>query len=254
MAVYKKKDKIAKQLLKDKASVESSATKSVFEGLDSNANKAEEWILKNQKILLSILGVLVVGVLAYMAYIRFVQEPAEVKAANELAYPRAYFDEAQTNLVAADSLYTLALNGADGKYGLVEIAKKYSNTKAGNLAKYYAGISYLKAKDYKKGIEYLSEYSSDDMMTSADANGAIGDAFANLEQLDEALDYYIKAASSKPNDFTTPLFLDKAAATALSLGKYSKAEELYTRIQTEFSKSAQAKDIEGKINQAKYAK
>ncbi|HIP48104.1 MAG TPA: hypothetical protein EYG92_03955 [Lutibacter sp.] len=254
MAVYKKKDKIAKQLLKDKASVDTSAAENVFEGLDSNANKAEEWILKNQKILLSILGVLVIGAIVYMAYMRFVQEPAELKAANELAYPRAYFDQAQTNVVAADSLYTLALNGADGKYGLIEITDKYSNTKAGNLAKYYAGISYLKSKDYKKGIEYLSDYSSNDMMTNAVAKGAIGDAFANLEQLEEALDYYIKAASSKPNNFTTPIFLDKAAATALSLGKYSKAEELYTRIQSEFSKTEQAKDIEGKINQAKYAK
>lgn len=254
MAVYKKKDKIAKQVLKDKANVESSTTKDVFEGLDSNASKAEEWILKNQKILLIILGVLVVGVLGYMGYIRFVQEPKEAKAANELAYPRAYFDQAQTNLVAADSLYTLALNGADGKYGLIEIAEKYSNTKAGNLARYYAGIAYLKAKEYKKGIEYLSDYSSDDMMTNAVANGAIGDAFANLGQLDDALEYYSKASASTPNDFTTPIFLDKAAATALSLGKYAKAEAFYTRIQTEFSKSEQAKGVEGKINQAKYAK
>lgn len=254
MAVYKKKDKIAKQLVKDKARVDSSATENVFEGLDSNANKAEEWILKNQKILLSVLGVLVVGVLGYMAYMRFVQEPTEAKAANELAYPRAYFNQAQTNLVAADSLYALALNGADGKYGLIEIAQKYSSTKAGNLAKYYAGISYLKTKDYKKGIEFLSDYSSDDMMTNAIANGAIGDAFANLEQLEEALEYYTKAAASKPNDFTTPIYLNKAATTALSLGKYKKAEEMYSRIKSEFSKSEQAKDIEGKINQAKYAK
>lgn len=254
MAVYKKKDKTAKQVLKDKAAVESSATKEVFEGLDSGANKAEEWILKNQKILLSILGLLVVGVLGYMAYMRFVKDPAELKAANQLAYPKAYFEQAQTNEVAADSLYTLALNGADGKYGLIEIAEKYSNTKAGNLAKYYAGISYLHAKDYKNGIKYLSYYSANDMMTSAVANGAIGDAFANLEQLEDALEYYTKAAASKPNDFTTPIYLDKAAATALSLGKYSKAEELYKRIQNEFSKSQQARDIESKINQAKYAK
>ena len=253
MAVYKKKDKTAKQLQRDKATLESSTTKEVFEGLDSNANKAEEWILKNQKSLLMVLGVFVLGVLVYMAYIRYVQEPNEARAANELAYPKVYFEQAQTNIVAADSLYTLALEGADGKYGFVELAEKFSNTKAGNLANYYAGISYLKEKNYKKAIEYLSEYSSDDIMTASVANGAIGDAFANLEQLEESFDYYVKAASTTPNNYTTPIFLEKAATMALSIGKYKKAEEMFTRIQSEFPKSSQAKDIEGKINQAKYA-
>lgn len=254
MAVYKKKDKVAKQLQRDRAKVDASTTKEVFEGLDSSANKAEAWILKNQKPLLIVLSVVVAGILAYMAYMRYVQAPAEERAANELAYPRAYFDQAQTNTVMADSLYTVALNGADGKYGLVEIADKFSNTKAGNMSKYYAGIAYLKTKDYEKGIEYLSDFSADDLMSPSVAYGAIGDAFANLGQLEDAFDFYDKAAATNPNNYTTPIFLDKAAATALSIGKYDKAEELYTRILNEFSKSDQAVDIEGKISQAKYAK
>jgi len=90
-------------------------------------------------------------------------------------------------------------------------------------------------------------------MLESVAKGAIGDAFANLGQLEDAFDYYEEAASANPNNYTTPIFLDKAAATALSIGKFKKAEEFYTRIQTEYSKSEQAKDIEGKINQAKYA-
>ena len=254
MAVYKKKDKIAKKLQKDRQVIESSTTKEVFEGLDSGANKAEEWLLKNQKPLIIVLSALLIGVLGYMTYMRYVQEPAEVNAANELAYPKAYFDQAQTNTTAADSLYTMALDGADGKYGLVEIAKKYSNTKAGNLANYYAGISYLKKKDYKQAISFLNDFSSDDMMLNAVANGSIGDAFANLGQLEDAFDYYKKAVSSNSNNYTTPFFLDKAAAIALSLGKNKEAEEFYTKIHIDFSKSAQAKDIKAKINQAKYAK
>lgn len=253
MAVYKKKDKTAKQIRKDQSSVASSTTKEVFEGLDTGAGKAEAWILKNQKPLLIALGVIVLGVLLYMAYMRYVKQPAEARAANELAYPRAYFDQAQSNTAEADSLYTLALNGADGKYGLVEIADKYSSTDAGNLAKYYAGIAYLKTKDYENGIKYLSDFSSDDLMLNAIAKGAIGDAFVNIGQEEEAFDYYMEAANADPNEFTTPIYLDKAALSALRLGKNKKAVELYTRIQNEFSKSEAAKDIEGKINMAKYA-
>ncbi len=254
MATYKKKDKIAKQLRKDQAKVNAeSTTKEVFEGLDSGASKAEAWILKNQKSILVVIGVILIGVLAYMAYMRFVQEPNEIKAANELAYPKNYFDQAQSNTVATDSLYTLALQGADGKYGFEGIVEKYGSTKAGNLAKYYAGISYQKMGDYKKAIEYLDGFSSDDLMLDAEAKANIGDAFANVDQVAEAFDYYEKAANDKPNNFTTPIYLNKAAEAAYKLGKYSKSVELFTRLKNEYPRSEFAQDIDGKINRSKFA-
>ena len=254
MATYKKKDKVAKQIRKDQAKVDAgSTTEGVFEGLDSGANKAEAWILKNQKSILIFLAAILVGVLGYMGYMRYIQEPAEAKAANELAYPKAYFDQALTNTVEADSLYTLALDGADGKYGLLEVADKFSSTKAGNLANYYSGIAYLKLGDFKNAIKYLDDFSSDDVMLGSMAKGAIGDAFANNNQAEQAFEYYEEAANLNSNDFTTPMFLDRAAAMALSIGKNKKAAELYTRIKTDYASSDAAKDIEGKINQAKYA-
>ncbi len=256
MAVYKKKDKAAKQILKDRAKVASeSTTKEVFEGLDSGANKAEEWILKNQKKILTGLAVILIGIFAYLGYTRFVQAPAEKKAADAFAFPKAYFDKALANTVVTDSLYTLALNGADGKDGLLGIADKYGSTKAGNLAKYCAGISYLKTADYKKAIEYLDDFSSDDAMLGVQAKGAIGDAFANLggEHIKDALNYYEAAVNASSNDYSTPVFLNKAASTALSLGEYKKAEAFFTRIKDEYPNSPEATDIEGKINQVKYA-
>jgi len=256
MAVYKKKDKTAKSIQKDRAKIAAeSTTKEVFEGLDSGASKAEEWILRNQKIILTAMGIIVLGVFAYMGYSRFVKEPAELEAANELAFPKAYFDKALTNTVVTDSLYTLALNGADGKEGLIGIADKYGSTKAGNLAKYCAGISYLKINEYKKAIEYLDDFSSDDVLLGTQATGAIGDAFANLgdEYLDDALNYYEKAANTNPNEYSTAFFLNKAATIALSLGKNTKAETFYTRIKNEYPNTPESVDIDGKINQVKYA-
>lgn len=254
MATYKKKDKVAKQFKKDRASIDSaSTTEGVFEGLDSGANKAEEWILKNQKSILIFIAAVLVGVLGYMAYMRYIQEPKEIKAANELAYPKAYFDQAFATNIEVDSLYNLALNGADGKYGLLEVADKYANTKAGNLANYYAGMAYLKLADYKNAIKYLDEFSSDDVMLGPMAKGAMGDAFANNDQPEQAFEYYEEAANLHENDYTTPMFLDRAAAMALTLGKNKKATELYLRIKTDYATSNAAKDIEGKINQARYA-
>jgi len=42
--------------------------------------------------------------------------------------------------------------------------------------------------------------------------GAIGDAFVQLEQLDDAYDYYVQAAKLKSNTYTTPMYLYKAGS------------------------------------------
>ena len=142
MATYKKKG----GLKKDKISKveEHSTTAEVFNTLDETASKSEQWVEKNSKPLFAGLIIILALVLGYQGYTKYIQEPKEKDAADELAYPKSFFDQAQTGAVAVDSLYNLALNGADGKYGLLDIIDNYSSTNAGNLAKYMAGISYLK--------------------------------------------------------------------------------------------------------------
>jgi len=182
-----------------------------------------------------------------------VKAPKEKEAANELAFPKAYFDNAINNTVAADSLFTLALKGADGKYGFVDIADEYSGTKAGNLANYYAGISYLRLKQYKEAIDYLEDFSSKDELLGPVAKGAIGDAFADINQPQDAFDYYVKAAELKDNNFSTPLFLFKAGNTAMELENYSKAQELFEKIKNDYPNAVEAQNIDIYINKAAFA-
>ena len=59
----------------------------------------------------------------------------------------------------------------------------------------------------KKAIEYLSKFDSDDEVLGPTALGAIGDAFADINQPKDALEYYEKAANKRDNEFTTPIFL-----------------------------------------------
>lgn len=49
---------------------------------------------------------------------------------------------------------------------------------AGNLANYYAGIAYLNTGKYDEAIASLGKFSSKDIMLSALAKGAIGDAYS----------------------------------------------------------------------------
>lgn len=251
MATYKK---TGRKVNKKQHNVEEhSTTAEVFNTLDETASKSEQWIIKNQKVIFGTLIAIVVLILGYLAYQKYLQEPKEKEAADELAFPKAYFEDAKTNSVATDSLYTLAIEGADGKYGFVDIADEYSGTKAGNLANYYAGISFLKLKNYEEAIKHLESFSSSDELLGPVAKGAIGDAFADINQYDDALDYYLKAANLQDNNFSTPLFLFKAGNTAMDLEKYSKALDAFKRIKKDYPNSTEAKNIDIYINKATYA-
>ena len=259
MATYKKrgykpkKEKISQEV-EENFDETQSTTAEVFNTLDDTANKSEEWIEKNSKPLFFGLVAVAVLILGYLAFTKFISEPNEQRASNELAYPKTFFTQANTSAgVAADSLYNLALAGGDGKYGFRDIASEFSGTKAGNLANYYAGISYLKMKKYEEAIEYLSNFSSDDELLGPTALGAIGDAFADINQPKDALEYYQKAANKKDNEFTAPLFLFKAAQTAMEIKDYSTAEKLFTSIKQKYATTDQGRDIEKYINSAKYA-
>ncbi len=253
MATYKKRGNKVKKG-SHSGSNDQSTTAEVFNTLDETASKSEQWIEKNQKIIFSGLIAVAVIIVGYLAYNKYIVEPNEIEAADELAFPKKYFEQAQNTTIEVDSLYNLSLNGADGKYGLVDIAGNYSNTKAGNLAKYMSGIAYLKTGDYENAIAYLSDFSSDDEMLGALALGNIGDAFAEINQPNDALQYYIDAADFKENNFTTPLYLFKAGSIAMELEEFSKAEELFTKIKDNYPKSDEAKDINIYIQRAQFAK
>lgn len=253
MATYKKKYKPEGKKQEQTAQEMESTTAEVFNTLDETASKSEQWIEKNSKPLFYSLIAIVVLFLAFLGYNKYISEPKELEASNELAFPREYFDQAEIAGAGIDSLYTLGLEGADGKYGFLDIAKSYSGTDAGNLANYYAGVSYLNMKQYEKAIDYLGKFNSNNAALNALSIGKIGDAFADINQPEEALTYYEKAAKQNNNEFTSPLFLYKAGQIALELKKYSKAASLFTEIKEKYPNSDQGRDVAKFIAAAKYA-
>jgi len=250
MATYKKKSTKARKQVQIE---DHSATAEVFNTLDETASKSEQWLEKNQKTIFIGLIAVTLIILGYMAYNNYILEPKEKEAADELAFPKEYFEKAQNTAVPVDSLYTLALNGANGKYGLVDIVDTYGGTKAGNIAKYMTGISYLKLGEYDKAIEYLDKFKSEDEILAALAKGNIGDAFTEINQPEDALKYYLEAANLRDNEFTSPLYLFKAGNTAMDMGDYDKAIKIFTRIKEDYSKSDEAKMVDIFIQRAKIA-
>ncbi len=222
---------------------EESTTAEVFESLDEGASKTEAWVENNQKPIFIGIAVIVVAVLGYLAFEKFVQEPKELEASNEMYQAQNYFNEAVEGSVAKDSLFNLALTGGEGKYGFLDIIDNYGSTKAGNLAHYYAGMAYLNTNKYQEAIDQLDDFESDDAMLAPLAKGSIGDAFMQLDQPEEALSYYEDAAKSAKNNFVAPRFLLKAAKVALALDKKDKAASLLKQIEEDYSTSAEASEV-----------
>lgn len=227
-----------------------STTAEVFNTLDVGASKAEEWVVRNQKYIFGIVGAIAVVTVGFLLYQKFVVEPKQLEAADEMFVAQQNFQKAIDATTGQDSLFNLALNGAEGKYGFIKIAEEYSGTDAGNLANYYAGITYLNIGKNTEAIAHLDKFSSDDMILSTLAQGAIGDAFAQKNQLKEALDYYKKAAEMNVNDLTTPRFLLKAGQTAYTLGQKADALKYFTEIKEKYESAPEARNIDGLIGMA----
>jgi tetratricopeptide (TPR) repeat protein len=202
--------------------------------IEESLTKAEMYVEDNKNNLMIIVLAIAIGFSAFFAYDRFYVQPNENNAITEMYMAEKNFEQ---------NKFQEALDGDEQYAGLIEIIDTYGGTKAANLAEYYAGISYLRLGDAEAAIDHLDNFSSDDEMLAPIAQGAIGDAFSELGQNEEALNYYVKAAELRTNNFTTPVYLMKAANAAYSLGEKDQALSLYTRIQDEFSSSREGQNI-----------
>ncbi len=258
MATYKKrgyKPKAVKEQVETEAEIAAeemeSTTAEVFNALDETAGKTEEWVANNQKYIFIGVAALALFALAYVGFDKFVKQPKETTAANEIYQSQKFFTQAeQASATQQDSLYTLALTGGQGKLGLLDVADKYGSTSTGNIANYYAGFAFLKTGKYKEAIESLEKFSTKEVVLKALTYGGIGDAFAQLKDYEEALKYYEKASGVKGNSFTTPKFLMKTAKLAIELGKPAVAISSLEKIDKEYAKSTEFSEVEGLLAKA----
>ncbi|WP_124979737.1 tetratricopeptide repeat protein [Nonlabens xiamenensis] len=219
-----------------------STTAEVFGTLDEGANKTEQWVSKNQNAIMIVIGLIALGAIGAWAYTQYVKAPKQIEAISEANEANKYYELALNSTgTQKDSLYNLALEGANGKYGLIKIAEEYKGTDAGNIATYQAGMAYLNigGDKYQKAIDYLSQYDGGDSVLEAIAQAGIGDALLQVGQAEDAVPYYMEAADANPNEFTTPKYLLKAAQAALKSGDQSTAVKALERIEEDYPEADQ---------------
>ena len=202
-----------------------------------------DFVKKNQKTLTYGLTILVVVVIGYFGYTELYQNPREAKAADAMFIAEKYFGLDSSNYV---------LNGDGTNKGVLYVIKEYSGTKAANLAKYYAGISYFRMNDFNKSIDYLKDFSTSAKQVQAIAYGTIGDAYAELKKNDDAVDYYKKAGEHFPEDEgISSEYLYRQAALLELNGKADDAIAVYKTIKSKYPKTDKGFQADKYINRLK---
>ena len=211
--------------------------------LQQEQTSTENFFKKNQKSLTYALVAAIVLIGGFFGYTELYQKPREAKAADAMFMAEKYFANDSSNFV---------LNGDGQSKGVLYIIKEFSGTKAANLAKYYAGVSYFRMNDFNKSIEYLKDFSTDAKQIQTVAYGTLGDAYASLNKVDEAVSHYKKAGEYFPEDEAiSSEYLFRAAAFLELNNKTDEAIELYTKIKNEYPKSEKGFMADKYINRLK---
>ena len=202
------------------------------EELAEKLSRTEQWVEDNKTLVFSVLGAIILGVGAVLFY-RYYLNNQNNLAQSEMFQAQYWFE--------ADSL-DLALNGDGNNYGFLEVIDNYGQTKAGNLANFYAGVAYMKKGEFDNAILYLSEFNANDKLVQGRAYALIGDAYMEKEEYDNAVTFYSQAATYHPSEYFTPQYLMKEALAHEKLEDFDNALASYDKIINKYSKSAEIQD------------
>lgn len=209
----------------------------------ANIGGPQTFFEKYKKAIIGAVIAVVVIVAAVIVYSTYVAKPRAEKASTALAKGQEYFNAEQ---------FDVALKGdSAGFAGFLAVASDYSGTDAANLANLYAGLCYANLDKWQEAAQYLEAFDAqDDQMISPAAIGALGNAYAHLNQLDKAVETLKKAAAKADNNSLSPTFLIQAGEILESQGKKDEALKLYQEVKQKYFNSMAYQTIDKYIERA----
>jgi tetratricopeptide (TPR) repeat protein len=192
-------------------------------------NKLDAFWKKNQKIITIVSLVVIVAIGGWWAYRQYVVKPNNEKAQAAIFKAEQYY--------RMDS-FRLALNGDSVNKGFLYIIKNYGSTKTGELASYYAGISYLKLEDFDNAIKYLKDYDTDSKPVQMVAWGSLADAYSSKGDRSKAIDLYKKAGRHFPEaEAASSEYLFRAGQLLELDNKKDQAVDIYKELKEKFPRT-----------------
>ena len=203
---------------------------------EQQVSKTEAFFEKNKKLIVGAVVAVIVIVAGAILLNNYYFVPRANEASTELAKSQDLFNQQQ---------YDKAL------VGFQKVASDYSSTDAGNLAQLYIGLCQANLGKWQEAVNALEAFSGQgDQMISPAAEGALGNAYANLNQLDKAVEHLKKAAQMADNNSLSPTFLIQAGEILESQGKKDEALKLYQEVKDKYFNSMQYQTIDAYIQRA----
>ena len=204
--------------------------------MEQQVSKTEAFFEKYKKAIIcgvvAVVAVIVCAILVNNYYL----EPRSNEASTELAKSQELFDAQQYDKALA---------------GFQKVAADYSSTDAGNLAQLYIGLCQANLGKWQEAVNALESFSGKgDQMISPAAEGALGNAYANLKQYDQAVKHLTTAANMADNNSLSPTFLIQAGEILESQGKKDEALKLYQQVKEKYFNSMQYQTIDKYIERA----
>ncbi len=192
-----------------------------------------EFFEKNRNLIIyGALG-LIALVAAILIYQTFVKRPAERNASEQMQQAQVQFER--------DSFSLALTNPGQGYPGFLDIIDDYGSTKAGNLANYYAGVSYLNLGKYEVALDYMSSFDADGDLLPAMKYGVMGDAQSELGRNDEAIASYRDAVDAAGKNYITGGYYQNKLAQLLRIeGKNDEALEAFRSLKANYGQSPEA--------------
>ena len=215
----------------------------------NNAQKTEDALSKSEAFFLKNKKAIIGGVIAVVAIIAlwiiidmFVITPNRVKGQEALAKGQTLF--------ANDQMAQALQGDSTGFEGFLKLADEVSGQNA-NLANLYNGLAYAQQGKWEEAVSYLEKFKDQgDLMISPAAEGALGNAYAHLNKLDEAVNHLKNAAKRADNNSLSPTFLIQAGEILESQGKKDEALKLYQEVKEKYFNSMQYQNIDAYIERA----
>ena len=197
---------------------------------EEQTSKSVAFFEKYKKTIVAAVVAVIVIIVGIIMFNNYYLEPRANEASTELAKSQELFDQQQYDKALA---------------GFQKVAADYSSTDAGNLAQLYIGICQANLGKWQEAVNALESFSGKgDQMISPAAEGALGNAYANLNQLDKAVEHLKKAAKMADNNSLSPTFLIQAGEILESQGKKAEALELYKQVKEKYFNSMQYQTID----------
>ncbi len=188
-----------------------------------------------------VIAVLVIALLV-IAYNRFILQPKKAQAADQMAQAERWFEAGE---------YELSLTGDDNSFGFDDIISQYGS-KAGQAVYLYAGIAKYRTGAYEEALSLLKKYKGDDPILLGKAQACIGDTYVELEDLNNAVVWFEKAAKTTDNLFAAG-YLIKAGIASEELGNNAKALDLYKKVKDLYPNAPEAMEIDKYITRLEIA-